>query len=230
MEDVPKRTTLQRVQRAARFTRTIPMTWVDSQRYGEADLSSSLGFFEARYRINTPEAVFIVRTMALGISEAMLKSAGIERMTSCFLIAVRSLLGDAFPEVTSDEGAAEIQRLNERFQNGSEQCGIEIEAVYRHNRCERTGREFRFEDWIDEPAAAEPDVLKDVEWSNYRTPQEWRGLRKAKGLAASEGTWLALRKKHPDDIHGEPGNDSKSCQITRSLAESWELSLPEFTP
>ena len=68
------------------------------------------------------------------------------------------------------------------------------------------------------------------QWSMYRTPKEWRGLRKAKGLAASEGTWLALRKKHPDDIHGEPGNDSKSCQITRSLAESWELSLPEFTP
>ena len=68
------------------------------------------------------------------------------------------------------------------------------------------------------------------EFSDYRTPKEWRELRKAKGLAASERKWLDLRLKFPDDIHGEPGNDSKSCQITRSLAESWKLSLPEFTP
>ena len=68
------------------------------------------------------------------------------------------------------------------------------------------------------------------QWSMYRTPKEWRELRKAKGLAGSERLWADLRKKLPNDIHGEPGNDSKSCRITRSLAESWKLSLPEFTP
>jgi hypothetical protein len=68
------------------------------------------------------------------------------------------------------------------------------------------------------------------EWSDFRTPAEWRDLRKTAGLSHSERTWGDLRKKHPADIHGEPGNDAKSCRITRSLAEAWGLSLPEFTP
>jgi hypothetical protein len=51
-----------------------------------------------------------------------------------------------------------------------------------------------------------------IQWSMYRTPKEWRGLRKAKEQAASEGTWLALRKKLPNDIHGEPGNEGMSVE------------------
>lgn len=164
MEDFPKLTRLQRAQRVADFARTIPMTWVDSERFAEADLSSVLGLIEARYRVNTPEAFLIVRTMTPGLSEAMLKSAGVKDMTSCFLIAVRSLLGDAFPEIITDEGAAEILRLNEQFQSGSEQCGVEIEAVYRNNVCERTGQVFRFEDWIDQ-SEAEPVEFVEADYA-----------------------------------------------------------------
>lgn len=64
--------------------------------------------------------------------------------------------------------------------------------------------------------------------SDYRTPAEWRALRKTKGLSGSERTWAYLRDKHPIDILGEPSNEKKSCRLTRSLATKWGLDLPEF--
>jgi hypothetical protein len=159
-EVFPVKTPLERVQRIAEIVRTVPMKWTDSKRFEEADLSLILGFINARYRINTPDRFFIVQTMAPQISEEMLKRAGIEEMTSCFLIAVRSLLGDDFPEITTDNGAAEILRLNSEFTNASETIGLQIEAVYSAGKCERTGRDFRFEDWIEESnsAARKPDA------------------------------------------------------------------------
>lgn len=155
MNEIPKLTTLQRAQRAADFVRTIPMKWVDSNRFEEAELSCVRGCVQARYRVNTPECVYIVRTEALLITPTMLEQIGI-RNARCFLMAVRSLLGDAFPRVITDEGAAEKLRLNNEFTAASEQLGLEVEAVYTNGKCERTGRDFRFEDWIEEPAANNP--------------------------------------------------------------------------
>ncbi len=154
------KTPFERVQRIAQIVRTVPMKWTDSKRFEEADLSLILGFIEARYRINTTDRFFIVQTMAPQISEEMIKRAGIEEMTSCFLIAVRSLLGDDFPEITTDNGATEILRLNSEFTNASETIGLQIEAVYSAGKCERTGREFWFEDWIEESNSSErkPDA------------------------------------------------------------------------
>lgn len=67
-----------------------------------------------------------------------------------------------------------------------------------------------------------------LEWSNYRTPSEWRTLRKNAGLAYSKRTWTSLRAKHAIHIQGEPGNEAKACRIAQSLAVDWGLKLPEF--
>lgn len=159
MNEIPKLTPLQRAQRAADFVRTIPMKWVDSELYEKSALSSVLGFVEARYRVNTPDRVFIVQTMAPQVSLEMLERAGIKDMSSCFLIAVRSLLGADFPKTIRPDYADEILELNRQFTAASEQIGIQIEAVYTNGKCERTGRDLRFEDWIDEPKqAAEPNA------------------------------------------------------------------------
>ena len=66
------------------------------------------------------------------------------------------------------------------------------------------------------------------EWSNFRTPSEWRNLREEVGLAHSESNWRGLRRKHPSDIVGEPGNEDNKARISIGLASEWGLLLPEF--
>lgn len=74
------------------------------------------------------------------------------------------------------------------------------------------------------PAAAELD------WSNYRTPSEWRRLRKDVGLSDSESTWRNLRNDPAtaNAIQGEPGNEKRMVRLTRDLVELWGLELTEF--
>lgn len=74
----------------------------------------------------------------------------------------------------------------------------------------------------DAPTEHEP------EWSNYRTPKEWRELRRISRLPYSESTWRVLRKRHAQDMLGEPANEQKQLRVTRKLATAWGLTLPEF--
>jgi len=150
---LPRKTDLQRTQRLAAIVRTIPMEWTDSKRWPVEELESVQGLIEGRYRVNTADRVFIVRTMAVGLSLDMLEKANIKDATSFFLVGVRSLLGHEFPEVVSEEQSSEILRMNRQFVESSQTCGVEVEAIYANGKCERTGREFRFEDWIAEPEA-----------------------------------------------------------------------------
>jgi hypothetical protein len=64
-----------------------------------------------------------------------------------------------------------------------------------------------------------------IRWSNYRQPQEWRRLRKLKGLSKSVNIWPDLLRAHPNDIQCE---STKSARISFELADSWGLDLPEF--
>jgi hypothetical protein len=63
-----------------------------------------------------------------------------------------------------------------------------------------------------------------VEWSNPRSPQQWRLLLKNAGQPHSERGWPVRRRKAGNAITGEP----KNCRITRELAAEWGLRLPEF--
>ena len=69
------------------------------------------------------------------------------------------------------------------------------------------------------------DDKSEHQWSNFRSPKEWRGKLKAAGRSSSADTWTRLRKEHLQEIDGEP----KSCRVTRTLADSWGLTLQEFT-
>ncbi|MCR9200206.1 MAG: hypothetical protein NXI04_16350 [Planctomycetaceae bacterium] len=61
-------------------------------------------------------------------------------------------------------------------------------------------------------------------WSLPRSPKEWRALKARAGKPISERTWPNIRKKRPDDFRGT----SKMVQISRGLAEEWNLDLQEF--
>ena len=69
------------------------------------------------------------------------------------------------------------------------------------------------------------DDESEHQWSHFRSPKEWRAELKDAGRSASEDTWRRLREKHLQEIDGEP----KSCRVTRTLADSWGLTLQEFT-
>jgi hypothetical protein len=68
--------------------------------------------------------------------------------------------------------------------------------------------------------------LNQVRYSEFREPQEWRRLRKLKGLSHSRNVWQALLKKHSTDIDCE---STKSARISFVLAQEWGLNLPEFS-
>lgn len=63
-----------------------------------------------------------------------------------------------------------------------------------------------------------------VEWSNPRTPAQWRQLRSEKGLADGETWWKAQRKADPQAFSGS----TKAARITQAKAFEWGLELPEF--
>ena len=71
-------------------------------------------------------------------------------------------------------------------------------------------------------------AMQRKEWSRFRAPYEWQHLRKCRNLSHSERTWSSLRSRHADDMQGEPGNELRSVRISRCLADSWGLDLPEF--
>jgi hypothetical protein len=68
-------------------------------------------------------------------------------------------------------------------------------------------------------------LRKLPKWSSYRDPQEWLRLRKLKELSHGKNEWAKLRKDNPNDIECE---STKSARISFSLAEKWNLNLPEF--
>lgn len=63
-----------------------------------------------------------------------------------------------------------------------------------------------------------------VEWSNPRTPAQWRQLRSEKDSPDGETWWKAQRKADPQAFSGS----TKSVRITRAKAFEWGLELPEF--
>jgi hypothetical protein len=62
------------------------------------------------------------------------------------------------------------------------------------------------------------------QWSQYRTPAEWRKLLAEAGFERSERWWPGWRKQQGARIEGHP----KSCRMTRELAEEYKLKLDEF--
>ncbi len=71
-------------------------------------------------------------------------------------------------------------------------------------------------------------LLDNTLMTLYRTPTEWRELRKEAGLSSSERTWTKIRKKNAAEIQCETGNRGGPVRLTRRLAENWGLNLPEF--
>lgn len=237
MDEVfPVKTPAQRVQRLAGIVRSVPIKWTDSTRYEEADLSLILGFIEARYRVNTPSRVFIVQTMAPQISFEMLERAGVKDMTSCFLIAVRSLLGDDFPEITTDEDASEILRLNDQFTDASETIGIQVEAIYVDGKCERTGREFRFGDWIEESNSdgRRPDADRTQKKNSAKNSRPWdtNCKRMAKAYirqCVKDGSEIARGSFIKDELRKNLTNypDAKSAA---TIDKAFQLNPDQWKP
>lgn len=158
LERAMNKTDLERARRLAEIVKTIPAHWADSERWPLVKLEQVAGFIECRYRVNTPDRFFIVRTASAGLSFDMLERSGIQHATDFALVAVRSLIGESFPDITTDDGAAEIMRLNRMFVESSESCGATVEAIFTKGNCNRTGREFRFEDWIDGKESPETQI------------------------------------------------------------------------
>jgi hypothetical protein len=64
-----------------------------------------------------------------------------------------------------------------------------------------------------------------IQWSAYRQPQEWRRLRKLKGLSCSVNIWAQQCRDNPADIQCE---SLQNARISLKLAQFWGLELPEF--
>ncbi len=70
------------------------------------------------------------------------------------------------------------------------------------------------------------DSRQPVEWSNIRSPQQWRDLRTEKDLPDGETWWKNEKKRDPQAFTGT----RRQVKITRAKAEEWGLELPEFKP
>jgi hypothetical protein len=77
-----------------------------------------------------------------------------------------------------------------------------------------------------ESAAVESQTVAApaVEWSNPRTPAQWRQLRSEKEMPDSETWWKKQRKNDRPAFHG----NTKLVRITRAKALEWGLELEEF--